>query len=65
MAEWGVDQTLSNRGGLCAPQQPEPARSITLCQRSRGKLGAKLGKTTGRIHRTTLKHRAVEMLDNC
>ncbi|MDP6945701.1 MAG: NADPH-dependent 2,4-dienoyl-CoA reductase, partial [Myxococcota bacterium] len=28
-------------------------------------LGARLGKTTGWIHRTTLKHRAVEMLDMC
>ena len=65
MAEWGVDQTFSHRGGLKAPVWPEPARHITLCQRTRGKLGAKLGKTTGWIHRTTLKHRAVEMLDMC
>ena len=65
MAEWGVDQTLSSRGGLKAPEWPEPARQITLCQRKRGKLGANLGKTTGWIHRSTLKHRAVEMLDMC
>jgi 2,4-dienoyl-CoA reductase (NADPH2) len=65
MAEWGVDQTFSNRGGLTTPEWPTPARAITLCQRTRGKLGANLGKTTGWIHRSTLKHRAVEMLDMC
>ncbi|MDP6935336.1 MAG: NADPH-dependent 2,4-dienoyl-CoA reductase, partial [Myxococcota bacterium] len=59
------DQTFSNRGGVRAPEWPEPAREITLCQRSKGKLGAKLGKTTGWIHRSTLKHRAVQMLDGC
>ena len=65
MAEWGVDQSFTERGGLKEPEWPEPARQITLCQRKRGKLGANLGKTTGWIHRSTLKHRAVAMLDMC
>jgi 2,4-dienoyl-CoA reductase (NADPH2) len=33
---------------------------VTLLQRKTGKLGAGLGKTTGWIHRTELKHRGVE-----
>ena len=35
---------------------------MTLLQRNKGKLGAGLGKTTGWIHRTTLKMKAVEMV---
>ena len=46
-AQWGIDQELASRGGLVKPEHPEPARQITMCQRSQGKLGAKLGKTTG------------------
>ena len=42
-----------------------PTRQVTLCQRKAGKLGAGLGKTTGWIHRTSLKHRKVKMLSNC
>jgi 2,4-dienoyl-CoA reductase (NADPH2) len=35
---------------------------VTLLQRKAGKLGAGLGKTTGWIHRTALKHKQVEMI---
>ena len=65
MKEWGVDQTMSVRGGLVEPEEPAPARQITLCQRKPGKLGANLGKTTGWIHRATLKNRGVTMLASC
>jgi 2,4-dienoyl-CoA reductase (NADPH2) len=44
------------------PQRPVAAsRRVYLLQRKAGKLGASLGKTTGWIHRTALKHRAVVM----
>ena len=65
MAQWGVDQTLSARGGLTEQAQWTPARDVTLCQRKRGKLGAGLGKTTGWIHRSALKNHGVEMLSEC
>jgi len=39
-----------------------PAREVVLLQRKRGKLGAGLGKTTGWIHRATLKMKHVEMI---
>ena len=61
--EWGIDQSLTHRGGL-APQgaRPEPAaRDIVLLQRKTTKVGAGLGKTTGWIHRTSLLQRGVKM----
>jgi len=62
--EWGVDTELAARGGVAgvAPQRPAAARRIWMTQRSKGKPGANLGKTTGWIHRTTLKNHGVEML---
>src|SRR5690606_6716450 len=61
-AEWGVDIVGDSRGGL-VPAQPEPpARQVWLLQRSPGRPGARLGKTTGWIHRATLKARKVRML---
>ena len=62
MAEWGVDMTGEVPGGLVKPEVPPAFRSITLCQRKDGKLGAGLGKTTGWIHRSSLKKRGIEML---
>ena len=62
MAEWGVDATFEAPGGLTRPQPEPPARQLWLLQRSAGKPGARLGKTTGWIHRATLKAKAVKML---
>jgi len=63
-AEWGVTDPQQAPGGL-SPQAPAvspPARQITLLQRKAGKLGAGLGKTTGWIHRSALKHKQVKMI---
>ncbi|KUG52031.1 NADPH-dependent 2,4-dienoyl-CoA reductase [Kocuria rosea subsp. polaris] len=59
---WGVDTTLSARGGLAAPCPDRPAREVTLLQRSPGKLGAGLGRTTGWIHRASLRAGGVRTL---
>ncbi len=61
--EWGVDLGYeSARGGL-VPARPEPPlREVWLLQRSPGRPGARLGKTTGWIHRATLKNGQVRML---
>jgi 2,4-dienoyl-CoA reductase (NADPH2) len=67
MEEWGVDIKNETRGGIAGmhPKYHLPSRQITMMQRSKGKLGEKLGKTTGWIHRTTLKnHKKVAMLDS-
>ncbi|MEO0521324.1 MAG: NADPH-dependent 2,4-dienoyl-CoA reductase [Pseudomonadota bacterium] len=64
MAEWGVADPANHRGGL-APEGPKPeaaARQITLLQRKAEKHGKRLGKTTGWIHRASLKMKEVEFV---
>ncbi|MFJ5137749.1 FAD-dependent oxidoreductase [Streptomyces sp. NPDC088707] len=60
--QWGVDTSYENRGGLRAPERGAPPRQVHLLQRKETKVGAGLGKTTGWIHRTELKHRGVAMV---
>jgi 2,4-dienoyl-CoA reductase (NADPH2) len=61
-AEWGVTEPWAARGGLARPQVSAPARKVTLLQRKASKPGGSLGKTTGWIHRASLKMKQVEML---
>ena len=61
-AEWGVTAPWTARGGLARPQVAPPARKVTLLQRKSSKPGGSLGKTTGWIHRASLKMKQVEML---
>ncbi|RPK88359.1 2,4-dienoyl-CoA reductase [NADPH] [Streptomyces sp. ADI98-10] len=60
--QWGVDTAYAERGGLRAPERPKSPRTVHLVQRRTTKVGAGLGKTTGWIHRTELRHRGVEMI---
>ncbi len=60
--QWGVDREYEARGGIMKPQHETPARSVALLQRKITKVGAGLGKTTGWIHRTELRHRGVQMI---
>ena len=64
LAEWGVGDPALARGGIegMRPRTTPPAREVYLLQRKPGKLGAGLGKTTGWIHRTTLKNKQVQMI---
>ncbi|MCY4303742.1 MAG: NADPH-dependent 2,4-dienoyl-CoA reductase [Aestuariivita sp.] len=64
MIEWGVTDPAKHVGGL-APEGPHtkyPNRKITLLQRKNEKHGAQLGKTTGWIHRTSLKRKNVDFI---
>ncbi|MFZ1377628.1 MAG: NADPH-dependent 2,4-dienoyl-CoA reductase [Geothrix sp.] len=62
LADWGVDAAQAQRGGLLpAPRPSEPARKVFLLQRRTDRMGADLGKTTGWIHRATLKAMKVKM----
>jgi 2,4-dienoyl-CoA reductase (NADPH2) len=61
-AEWGVDTAYATRGGLTAAHIEASPRKVYLLQRKASKVGDGLGKTTGWIHRTSLKNRHVEML---
>jgi 2,4-dienoyl-CoA reductase (NADPH2) len=60
--QWGIDATLSTRGGLAKPAPGAPARQVYLLQRSTGKIGDRLNKTSGWVHRSTLKMARVEMI---
>ncbi|MCX2967313.1 MULTISPECIES: NADPH-dependent 2,4-dienoyl-CoA reductase [Streptomyces] len=60
-ARWGVDAELRAPGGLCAPERPAVSRTVHLLQRKTSKVGAGLGRTTGWIHRSELRHRGVVM----
>ncbi|MYY06895.1 MULTISPECIES: NADPH-dependent 2,4-dienoyl-CoA reductase [unclassified Streptomyces] len=59
--QWGVDTEYRERGGLTAPERPKTTRTVHLLQRKESKVGAGLGRTTGWIHRTELRHRGVTM----
>ncbi|BAK75090.1 2,4-dienoyl-CoA reductase FadH1 [Pseudogulbenkiania sp. NH8B] len=64
MREWGVDMSGETAGGL-APQGPQPhpsPRQVYLLQRKTSKVGEGLGKTTGWIHRESLKMKRVQMV---
>lgn len=62
LKEWGIDKTNSTRGGLVKPAPHPSPRQITMLQRSETKVGKDLGKTTGWIHRQSLKMKKVTML---
>ncbi len=65
LEEWGVDREYRRPGGLLASDsETQPSsRRVTMLQRKASKMGAGLGKTTGWIHRATLKKRGVEMIN--
>ncbi len=64
LEEWGVGDPSQTRGGLRpeGPQPEAPVRQITLLQRKPEKLGKRLGKTTGWIHRAGLQMKNVQMI---
>ncbi len=60
--EWGVDTSREHRGGLVKPS-PEPSpREVWLLQRTAGRPGRRLNKTTGWVHRAALKAKGVKMV---
>jgi 2,4-dienoyl-CoA reductase (NADPH2) len=60
-AEWGVDPSYANAGGVRQPSVDQAPRKVHLLQRKATKVGDQLGKTTGWIHRAGLKARGVAM----
>jgi 2,4-dienoyl-CoA reductase (NADPH2) len=67
-AEWGVAdppesfQAQGARGALTTPLPAPPAREVYLLQRTKGPQGKRLGKTTGWVHRASLKAKGVHQL---
>lgn len=60
--EWGIDIHVEHRGGLKTPDVTPSPREVYLLQRKKEKMGQRLGKTTGWIHRLSLKHKHVKMM---
>ncbi|MEI2701611.1 MAG: NADPH-dependent 2,4-dienoyl-CoA reductase [Baekduia sp.] len=59
-AEWGVGEPDEAPGGLVTPR-PEPSpRHVYLLQRKQERVGKRLGKTTGWVHRAALTMKGVE-----
>lgn len=65
LKEWGIDKTMKARSGIEGVQaKVHPSlREIFMLKRSKGKFGGGLGKTTGWIHRTSLKNKKVQFIN--
>ncbi len=58
---WGVDTTISSRGGLAEPAKPRQTRRVHMFQRKHESLGKNLGKSTGWILKAKLRRASVAM----
>ena len=61
-AEWGVADPQEVRGALTTPLPAPPAREVYLLQRTKGAQGRRLGKTSGWVHRASLRAKGVQQL---
>jgi len=60
--EWGIDSNQKFAGGIVEKSTTQSYREIFLLQRKVTKHGKGLGKTTGWIHRLSLKDKGITML---
>jgi 2,4-dienoyl-CoA reductase (NADPH2) len=61
-AEWGAADPWEQPGALTTPIPAPPAREVYLLQRTSGAQGKRLGKTSGWVHRASLKAKGVQQL---
>lgn len=61
-AQWGVTDDPAAVGGLTPKRPASPRRQLHLLQRKTSSLGKGLGKTTGWVHRQTLRDSGVELI---
>ncbi len=61
-SEWGVGDVDYERGGVTRPVPEPSARKVYLLQRKSTSIGKGLGKTTGWVHRASLKMKGVEQI---
>ena len=61
-SEWGAADPQETRGALATPIPLPPVRVVYLLQRTKGPQGHGLGKTTGWVHRASLKAKGVQQL---
>ena len=64
LKEWGIDKSIEARSGIedVKPEFSPSPREIFMFKRSAGKFGGNLGKTTGWIHRSSLKKKKVQFI---
>jgi 2,4-dienoyl-CoA reductase (NADPH2) len=62
LAEWGVDPSIEEKGGLRPAIEEKPERRIVMLQRKPGRMGRGLGVSTGWILRLLLAKRGVEQV---
>ena len=64
LKEWGIDKSIEARSGIedIKPEFDPSPREIFMFKRSAGKFGGNLGKTTGWIHRSSLKKKKVQFI---
>ncbi|MEV3902168.1 NADPH-dependent 2,4-dienoyl-CoA reductase [Mycobacterium sp. NPDC050551] len=61
-AEWGAADPQEARGALVTPIPAPAVREVYLLQRTAGAQGRRLGKTSGWVHRASLKAKGVQQL---
>jgi 2,4-dienoyl-CoA reductase (NADPH2) len=61
-AEWGAADPWEAPGALTTPIPAPPAREVYLLQRTNRAQGKRLGKTSGWVHRASLKAKGVHQL---
>ncbi|MCV7162803.1 NADPH-dependent 2,4-dienoyl-CoA reductase [Mycolicibacterium brisbanense] len=61
-AEWGAADPQEARGALTTPLPAPAVREVYLLQRTKGPQGRTLGKTSGWVHRASLKAKGVQQL---
>ena len=61
-AEWGVADPQEARGALTTALPAPAVREVYLLQRTKGPQGRSLGKTSGWVHRASLKAKGVQQL---
>jgi 2,4-dienoyl-CoA reductase (NADPH2) len=61
-AEWGVTEDAHAPGSLTARRPAPSPRRVFLLQRTPGKIGTRLGPTTGWVHKAALASKGVELI---
>ncbi|ORB94385.1 NADPH-dependent 2,4-dienoyl-CoA reductase [Mycobacterium persicum] len=60
--EWGAATPREAGGALTTPRPAPPAREVYLLQRTKGPQGRRLGKTSGWVHRASVRAKGVHQL---
>ena len=60
--EWGVDDDPEVPGFVTKPRPAPAARQVYMVQRKTSRMGKGLGKTTGWVHRASVKMKGVEQI---